>query len=145
MVFHPDFNHPLQYFITKLLARESWVLAKWMNSSIIHHNICSLIHEKCHPKSCHSDMKYHMTVNIIFRAISPFYCHFAQLLEPHGHDIFIFAQVFRIFVMFLTWQTSTNAVDVGDWGRRVTSVKSDGRESTCNVASPEARSCFHRP
>ena len=33
----------------------------------------------------------------------------------------------------------------GDQGRRVTSVKSDGRESTCNVASPEARSCFHRP
>ena len=27
----------------------------------------------------------------------------------------------------------------------LTSVKSDGRESTGNVASPEARSCFHRP
>ena len=33
----------------------------------------------------------------------------------------------------------------GDQGRRVTSVKSDGRESTCNMASTEARSCFHRP
>ena len=33
----------------------------------------------------------------------------------------------------------------GDEGKRVTSVKSDGRESTGNVASPEARSCFHRP
>ena len=32
-----------------------------------------------------------------------------------------------------------HVVDGGDQGRRVTSVKSDGRESTCNVASPEAR------
>ena len=37
------------------------------------------------------------------------------------------------------------AVDGGDQGRRVTSVKSDSRESTNNMASPEARSCFHRP
>ena len=37
------------------------------------------------------------------------------------------------------------AVDGGDQGRRVTSVRSDSRESTGNVASPEARSCFHRP
>ena len=33
----------------------------------------------------------------------------------------------------------------GDHERRVISVKSNGRESTCNVASPEAKSCFHRP
>ena len=38
-----------------------------------------------------------------------------------------------------------HAVDGRDHGRRVTSVKSDGRESTSNVASPEARSCFHCP
>ena len=38
-----------------------------------------------------------------------------------------------------------NAVDGGDQGRRVTSVKSDGRENIGNMASPEARSCFHRP
>ena len=37
-----------------------------------------------------------------------------------------------------------NAVDGGDQERRVTSVKSNGRESTGNVASLEARSCFHR-
>ena len=41
-----------------------------MNSSIVHDNICSLIHEKCHPKSYHVDIKYHMTLNIIFSVIS---------------------------------------------------------------------------
>ena len=30
-------------------------------------------------------------------------------------------------------------------GGDLTSVKSDGGECTGNVASPEARSCFHRP
>ena len=40
---------------------------------------------------------------------------------------------------------STHAVDGGYQGRRVTSVRSDGRESTGYVASLEARSCFHRP
>ena len=38
---------------------------QWMNSSIIHNYISSLIHNKCHMKSYHSDIKYHMTLNII--------------------------------------------------------------------------------
>ena len=37
-----------------------------MNSSIIHDNICSLGRKKCHPKSYHSDIEYHMTLNVIF-------------------------------------------------------------------------------
>jgi hypothetical protein len=37
-----------------------------MNSPIIHDEICSLIHKKCHPKSYHSDIKYHMTLTTIF-------------------------------------------------------------------------------
>jgi hypothetical protein len=37
-----------------------------MNSSIIHDNSCSLFHRKCHPKHYHSDIKYHMTLIIIF-------------------------------------------------------------------------------
>ena len=37
-----------------------------MSSSIIHDNICSLIHKKRHPKSYHSDINYHITLNIIF-------------------------------------------------------------------------------
>ena len=36
-----------------------------MNSSIVHDNTCSLIH-KCHLKSYRSDIKYHLTSNIIF-------------------------------------------------------------------------------
>ena len=36
-----------------------------MNSSIIHDNICSLIHEKCHPKRYLSDIKYHTTLSVI--------------------------------------------------------------------------------
>ena len=39
---------------------------QWMNSSIIHDNVCKLIHKKCHPKSYHSDIIYHMILNIIF-------------------------------------------------------------------------------
>ena len=41
-----------------------------MNSSIIHGRICSLIHKKCHPKSCHSDIEYHMILNILFGAVT---------------------------------------------------------------------------
>ena len=37
-----------------------------MNSSVIHENIYSLLHKYYHLESCHSDMKYHMTLNIIF-------------------------------------------------------------------------------
>ena len=33
--------------------------------TIIHHNICLLVHKKCHAKSCDSDIKYHMTPIII--------------------------------------------------------------------------------
>ena len=40
-----------------------------MNSFIIHDSICSLIPKKCHPKRCHSDIKYHMTLNIVFSVV----------------------------------------------------------------------------
>jgi hypothetical protein len=53
----------------KLLTREGRGLGQWMNLSIIHDNICSLIHEKCHMKSYHSDIKYHMTLSIIFSVV----------------------------------------------------------------------------
>ena len=41
-----------------------------MNSSIIHNNICSAIHKRCHRKSYHSDIKYHMTLNTLFSVVS---------------------------------------------------------------------------
>ena len=53
-------------FHHKLLTREGRVLGQWMNSSIIHDFTCSFIQKNCHPKSCHSDVKYHMTLHIIW-------------------------------------------------------------------------------
>ena len=37
-----------------------------MNSSIIHDIICSLLHKRCHPNSYHSDVTYHMILDIRF-------------------------------------------------------------------------------
>ena len=45
----------------------------WMNSSIVHYNICSLVHKKCHMKCPHSDVKYYMTYNVIFCVLSAGY------------------------------------------------------------------------
>ena len=42
---------------------------QWMNSSIVHDIICKFIHKKCHLKSYHSDIKYHMTLNIKFSVV----------------------------------------------------------------------------
>jgi hypothetical protein len=39
-------------------------------SSIIHDNTCSLIQKKCHPKSYHNGINYHMTLNNIFSALN---------------------------------------------------------------------------
>ena len=44
---------------------------QWMNSSIIHDNIRSHVHKKYHPKSCHADIEYHMTLSIIFSVVNP--------------------------------------------------------------------------
>ena len=54
-VFHPNFNPPWQYFITSCWKKKAkfWPMDE-------------LIHEECHPNSYHSDMKYHMTLNIRF-------------------------------------------------------------------------------
>ena len=38
-------------------------------SSFIHENICSLIHKRCHLKSYHSDIKWHMTLNNICNVV----------------------------------------------------------------------------
>ena len=53
----------------KLLTREGRV---WPMDELIYHrdSICSFIHKKCHPKSYHRDIKYHMTLNIICIAVS---------------------------------------------------------------------------
>ena len=41
-------------------------------------------------------------------------------------------------------QWMSGGMNGGDQGRRVTSVKSDGRESTGNVASPEVAFIAHK-
>ena len=56
-------------FHHKLVTRERQGIGQWMNSSIIHDNICSLIHKLCHPKSYHGDTKCHMTLDIIFNVV----------------------------------------------------------------------------
>ena len=60
-----------------------------MNSSIIHDNIYSLIHKKCHPDSYHSDIIYHMTLNIIFSVV------------PHSHVAYRNEVVRVILVAFM--------------------------------------------
>ena len=65
-----NFNHPWQYFITSCWQEKIGFFGP-MDDELIHHpsNICSLIHKKCHPKSYHSDIKYHMTLNNIFSVV----------------------------------------------------------------------------
>ena len=43
---------------------------QWMDSSIIHASVCSLMRKKHHPKDYRSDTKYHMTLNIVFSAVT---------------------------------------------------------------------------
>ena len=54
---------------SQVVDRRRYGFGQWMNSSIIHENICSLIHKMCHPKSYHSDIKYHMIINNIFSSL----------------------------------------------------------------------------
>ena len=62
VIFHPNFNHSWQYFFTSCWQEKEKGYGQWMNSSIIHDNICSLIHKKCHLKSHDSDIKNHMAL-----------------------------------------------------------------------------------
>ena len=54
---------------SQVADKRRWGFGQWMNSSIIHDNTCSLIHDRCYPKSNHSYIKYHMTLNIIFSVV----------------------------------------------------------------------------
>jgi hypothetical protein len=42
------------------------VFDQWMNSFIIHDSICKLTYKKRHLKLCRNNIKYYMTLNIIF-------------------------------------------------------------------------------
>ena len=52
------------YISSQVVDKRRQGFGQWMNPSIIHDNICKLIHKKCHLKSYHSDIKYHMTLYV---------------------------------------------------------------------------------
>ena len=54
-------------FHHKLLTKDSSSIGQWMHPYIIHDVICSLIYKKCHLKSYHIDIKYHMTIGEQFK------------------------------------------------------------------------------
>ena len=45
---------------------------------------CSLLHKKCHLKRYHSDIKYHMILNIIFSVVLIGKLFWAQLVKSEG-------------------------------------------------------------
>ena len=63
--FSSRFQSSMTIYLHKLLARRQG-FGQWTNSSTFHNNIFSFNHEKFHLESYHSDIKYHMTLNIIF-------------------------------------------------------------------------------
>ena len=87
--FSPKFQSSITILHHKLLIREGRVL---VNGSIIHDNICSLIHKKCHPGSYHSGIKFRMTLNIIF-IVAPSNCE-KKIILPSGQWSNSFAQEF---------------------------------------------------
>ena len=69
---------------SQVIDKRKQGFGQWINSSIIHDNICKLVHEKCHLRSCHGDIKYHMTLNMIFSVLLVmlflmFYCSYLIL------------------------------------------------------------------
>ena len=63
-------------------------LGQWRNSSIIHDIICSISHKKCLPRSYHSDIEYHMTLNMIFSVVGTLYSFYTVF--PLYLDRFVF-------------------------------------------------------
>ena len=81
VIFHPNTNHSWQYFITSCW-QDKVGFGQWMNLSIIHDNVCSLLHKKCRPKRHHGDLKYHMTLIIMFSVMIT-YCPNVYLEGPN--------------------------------------------------------------
>ena len=67
--FSSKYESSMVIFHHKLLIREGKIFGQWMTSSIIHDHTRSLTHKKCHPKSYNSDIKYLMTLIIIFSVV----------------------------------------------------------------------------
>ena len=66
--FHPNFNHPWQWFITSCRQEN---VGFWPMVELIHHSWWYLqtYSWEVSSKSYHSDIKYHMTPNVIFNVV----------------------------------------------------------------------------
>ena len=81
-IFHPN-SIIHDNISSQVVEKRRHGFGQWMSSSIIHDNIYSLLYKKWHPKSYHSHIKYYMTLNIIFSAVSS-NLHFHPLLAYSG-------------------------------------------------------------
>ena len=72
VIFHSTFNHPWQYIITSCWQEK---VGFWPMDECTHPSSMTMfVHlyiKKCHMKSYHSDIKYHMTLNIISSVVFP--------------------------------------------------------------------------
>ena len=70
---------------------------QWTHSSIIHDNICSITHKKCHHKSYHNDIKYHIILLIIFSFGCRFGWYFSTNLYGTGfwHKFFLLQKMMQ--------------------------------------------------
>ena len=55
---------------SQVANKKRWGFGEWITSSIIHGNIWSLIHKKCHPKTYHSNIKHQIAPYIIFYIVN---------------------------------------------------------------------------
>ena len=69
LFFSSKFQSSMSIFSSQVVDKGRWGFGQWTKSSITHDNICSLVHKKRHPKSCYSDIKYHMSLNITFNVV----------------------------------------------------------------------------
>ncbi len=70
VIFHPHFVSIIHDNISSQdVNKRRHGFNKWMNSFIIHDISCPLIHQKCHPRSYHSDTTYFMRLNAIFGVV----------------------------------------------------------------------------
>jgi hypothetical protein len=67
---------------SQVVDKRRYGFGKWMNSSVIHNNICSLSHKKCHPKNYSSGIKYHVTLNNIYSVVCTLSLLFKVVLTP---------------------------------------------------------------
>ena len=106
--FSSKFNENIS---SKVADKRRKGFGQWMNSSIIHDEIYTLIRKKCHPKSYNSDIEYHMTLNIIFSVVLAVYDEERCNCYYYKFYIVMIGSIrgsndFWGFVKFPTWRSS---------------------------------------